>query len=135
MAIRYVTKGRGKNRRVIPIGSKKKGVSVRSVSLQPTAIQKINKEQGKLLNKGETANFSKALNAVVLRAKRDRYSREGDIEERIAYIEEEKKDISNNPQRFGIKNDSDFKRTIDEGNKEIAKLERELIDIKAGKHE
>lgn len=71
MAVRYISKGKGRNRKSFPITSKKKGVSVRSVSLKPTAVQKINKEQGRLLNKGETANFSKALNSVVLRAKRD----------------------------------------------------------------
>jgi len=70
MAIRYISKGKGKNRKSFPI-IPKKGVSVRSVSLKPTAVQKINKEQGRLLNKGETANFSKALNSVVMRAKRD----------------------------------------------------------------
>lgn len=70
MPIRYISKGKGKKRKVIPI-RQTKGVTIRSVSLKPTAIQKVNKEQGKLLNRGETANFSKALNSVIMRAKRD----------------------------------------------------------------
>lgn len=70
MAVRYISKGKGRNRKSFPIRPKK-GVSIRSVSLQPSAIKKINKEQGRLLNKGESANFSKALNQVVIRAKRD----------------------------------------------------------------
>ena len=70
MPIRYISKGKGKKRRVIPIRPMK-GVSVRSVSLQPTVIGKINKEQISLLNRGESATFSKALNKIVIRAKKD----------------------------------------------------------------
>lgn len=69
MAVRYISKGKGKNRKSFPIRPKK-GVSIRSVSLKPSAILKVNKEQGKFLNKGESANFSKALNSVIMRAKR-----------------------------------------------------------------
>ncbi len=71
MAIRYISKGKGKNRKSFPIRPKKKGVSVRSVSLRPSAVVKVNKEQIKLLNRGEPATFSKALNQVIIRAKRD----------------------------------------------------------------
>jgi len=70
LAIRYISKGKGKNRKVIPFSNRKKGVSVRSVSLQPKAVLKINKEQIKLLNTGQSSTFSKALNTVVMRAKR-----------------------------------------------------------------
>jgi len=71
MAVRYISKGKGKNRKTFPIRPKKKGVTVRSVSLQPSAVVKVNKEQIKLLNRGEPATFSKALNQVIIRAKRD----------------------------------------------------------------
>lgn len=71
MAIRYISKGKGKNRKTFPIRPKKKGVTVRSVSLQPSAVVKVNKEQIKLLNRGEPATFSKALNQVIIRAKRE----------------------------------------------------------------
>jgi len=71
MAIRYISKGKGKNRKTFPIRPKKKGVTVRSVSLRPSAVVKVNKEQIKLLNRGEPATFSKALNQVIIRAKRD----------------------------------------------------------------
>ncbi|MCP6727115.1 MAG: hypothetical protein KJI69_03765 [Patescibacteria group bacterium] len=70
MAVRYISKGKGKNRKSFPI-KPKRGVSVRSVSLQPSSIAKVNKEQIKLLNRGVPATFSKALNQVVLRAKRN----------------------------------------------------------------
>jgi len=70
MPIRYITKGKGKNRKSFPIRPKK-GVSVRSVSLQPSAVVKVNREQIKLLNRGEPSTFSKALNQVIIRAKRD----------------------------------------------------------------
>ncbi len=69
MAVRYISKGKGKHRKSFPIRPKK-GVSIRSVSLQPSAVQKINKEQIKLLNRGQSSTFSKALNQVVMRAKR-----------------------------------------------------------------
>ncbi len=71
MAIRYISKGKGKNRKSFPIRPKKKGVSVRSVSLRPSAVVKVNREQIKLLNRGEPSTFSKALNQVIIRAKRD----------------------------------------------------------------
>jgi len=71
MPIRYISKGKGKNRKTFPIRPKKKGVSVRTVSLQPSAVVKVNKEQIKLLNRGETTTFSKALNRVIIRAKRE----------------------------------------------------------------
>jgi len=70
MAVRFISKGKGKNRKSFPI-KPKRGVSVRSVSLQPSSIAKVNKEQIKLLNRGTPATFSKALNQVVMRAKRD----------------------------------------------------------------
>ncbi len=70
MAVRYISKGKGKNRKVFPLSNRKKGVSIRSVSLQPKAVLKINKEQIKLLNRGQSSTFSKALNQVVMRAKR-----------------------------------------------------------------
>ena len=70
MAVRYISKGKGKNRKSFPI-KPKKGVSVRSVSLQSSSIAKVNKEQIKLLNRGVPATFSKALNQVVMRAKRN----------------------------------------------------------------
>ncbi len=70
MAVRFISKGRGKNRKSFPI-KPKKGVSVRSVSLRPSSVAKVNKEQIKLLNKGVPATFSKALNQVVMRAKRN----------------------------------------------------------------
>ncbi len=69
MAVRFISKGKGRNRKSFPI-KPKRGVSVRSVSLQPSSIAKVNKEQIKLLNKGTPATFSKALNQVVMRAKR-----------------------------------------------------------------
>ena len=69
MAVRYISKGKGKHRKSFPIRPKK-GVTIRSVSLQPSAVQKINKEQIKLLNTGQSSTFSKALNQVVMRAKR-----------------------------------------------------------------
>jgi hypothetical protein len=71
MVVRFISKGKGKNRRSFPLKPKKKGVSVRSVSLQPSAVVKVNKEQIKLLNKGEPATFSKALNQVIIRARRE----------------------------------------------------------------
>jgi len=71
MAIRYITKGKGKNRKTFPIRPKKKGVTVRSVSLRPSAVVKVNREQIKLLNRGEPATFSKALNQVIIRARRE----------------------------------------------------------------
>ena len=69
MAIRYISKGKGRKRKVIPI-KPKKGVTVRSVSLQPSSVAKVNKEQIKLLRQNQPATFSKALNKVVMRAKR-----------------------------------------------------------------
>jgi hypothetical protein len=69
MAVRFISKGKGKNRKSFPI-KPKSGVSFRSVSLQPSSIAKVNKEQIKLLNRGTPATFSKALNQVVMRAKR-----------------------------------------------------------------
>ena len=71
MATKFITKGKGKRRKKIPMNSKKKGVSVRSVSLKPKAVAVINNKQIKLINKGEPATFSKALNDVILRKKRD----------------------------------------------------------------
>jgi len=71
MVTRFITKGKGKNRKSFPITPKKKGVTVRSVSLQPSVVGKVNREQIKILNRGETATFSKALNQVVMRARRD----------------------------------------------------------------
>jgi len=70
LVVRFITKGKGKNAKSFPIRPKKKGVSVRSVSLRPSAVAKVNKEQIKLLNRGEPATFSKALNLVIIRAKR-----------------------------------------------------------------
>ena len=72
MSAGFVTIGKGRKKRVINIKNKKKkqGVKVKSVSLTPEAETKIKKEQIQLLNKGETANFSKALNAIVIRKKR-----------------------------------------------------------------
>ena len=70
MPVRFISKGKGKNRKSFPIRPKK-GVSVRSVSLRPSSVAKVNKEQIKLLNKGVPATFSKALNQVVMRAKRN----------------------------------------------------------------
>jgi len=69
LAIRFISKGKGRNRKSFPIRPKK-GVTIRSVSLQPSAVQKINKEQIKILNTGQSSTFSKALNSVVMRAKR-----------------------------------------------------------------
>ncbi len=74
MVTRFISKGKGKRRKAIPISPKKrKGVSVRSVSLEPQAIQKINKKTIKTLNTGEPANFSSSLNKIVIssRLKRD----------------------------------------------------------------
>ena len=74
MVTRFISKGKGKSRKAIPISPKKKrGVSVRSVSLEPQAIQKINKKTIKTLNTGEIANFSSSLNKLVIssRLKRD----------------------------------------------------------------
>lgn len=74
MVTRFISKGKGRNRKSIPISPKKKGVSVRSVSLEPQAILKINKKTIKTLNTtGETANFSSSLNQLVIsaRLKRD----------------------------------------------------------------
>ncbi len=70
MAVRFITKGKGRKRKSFPIRPKK-GVTVRSVSLRPSAVVKVNKEQIRLINKGEPATFSKALNEVIIRAKRD----------------------------------------------------------------
>jgi hypothetical protein len=39
MVTRFISKGKGRKRKAIPITPKKKGVSVRSVSLEPQAIQ------------------------------------------------------------------------------------------------
>jgi len=73
MVTRFISKGKGRKRKSIPITPKKKGVTVRSVSLEPQAIQKINKKTIKTLNKGESANFSSSLNKIVIssRLKRD----------------------------------------------------------------
>ncbi len=71
MAVRFISKGKGRKRKSFPIKPKKRGVSVRSVSLQPSSVAKVNKEQIKLLNRGVPATFSKALNQVIIRAKRD----------------------------------------------------------------
>ena len=74
MVTRFISKGKGRKRKAIPISpKKKKGVSVRSVSLEPQAIQKINKKTIKTLNTGEPANFSSSLNKLVItsRLKRD----------------------------------------------------------------
>jgi len=70
MAIRFISKGKGRKRKSFPIRPKK-GVTVRSVSLRPNAVVKVNKEQIRLINKGQPATFSKALNEVITRAKRD----------------------------------------------------------------
>jgi len=74
MVTRFISKGKGRNRKSIPISPKKKGVTVRSVSLEPQAILKINKKTIKTLNTGEErANFSSSLNKLVIssRLKRD----------------------------------------------------------------
>ncbi len=73
MVTRFISKGKGRKRKAIPITPKRKGVSVRSVSLEPQAIQKINKKTIKTLNTGEPANFSSSLNKLVSssRLKRD----------------------------------------------------------------
>jgi len=74
MVTRFISKGKGRKRKAIPITPKKKGVSVRSVSLEPLAIQKINKKTIKTLKTtGEPANFSSSLNKLVIssRLKRD----------------------------------------------------------------
>lgn len=69
MPVRFISKGKGRNRKAFPIRPKR-GVSVRSVSLRPSSVAKINKEQIKLLRRNEPATFSKALNQVVMRAKK-----------------------------------------------------------------
>ncbi len=66
---RFISKGKGRNRKSIPITPKKKGVSVRSVSLEPQAIQKINKKTIKTLNQGKPANFSSSINKLVLNSR------------------------------------------------------------------
>jgi len=73
MVTRFISKGKGRKRKSIPITPKKKRVTVRSVSLEPQAIQKINKKTIKTLNRGESANFSSSLNKIVIssRLKRD----------------------------------------------------------------
>ena len=48
------------------------GVKVKSVSLKPNTIQKVNKQIIKDLNKGKSANFSGALNEVVEKARLER---------------------------------------------------------------
>lgn len=70
MVTRFISKGKGKNRKIHPIRPKK-GISIRSVSIEPSVVAKINKEQVKLINRGESANFSKALNKLVIRARRE----------------------------------------------------------------
>jgi len=70
MPVRFITKGKGRKRKSFPVRPKK-GVTVRSVSLRPNAVVKVNKEQIRLINKGQPATFSKALNEVITRAKRD----------------------------------------------------------------
>jgi len=69
MPVRFISKGKGRNRKAFPI-KPKRGVTVRSVSLRPSSVAKINKEQIKLLRRNEPATFSKALNQVVMRAKK-----------------------------------------------------------------
>jgi len=79
--LRFISKGKKKNRKVIPLavsGRKKKrpaikGVVIKSVSLEPKAILKINKKTIQTLNKGQPANFSSSLNKIVVssRFKRD----------------------------------------------------------------
>jgi hypothetical protein len=74
MVTRFISKGKGRKRKSIPITPKRKGVSVRSVSLEPKAIQKINKKTIKTLNTGEIANFSSSLNKLVNSARLKRTS-------------------------------------------------------------
>lgn len=67
---KWISKGKGRKKKSFPI-KKKKGVSVRSVSLQPKAELVINKKQIQLINQGKPATFSKALNQVILRKKKE----------------------------------------------------------------
>lgn len=67
---KFISIGKGRKKRSFPL-NKKKGVSVRSVSLQPKAEMIINKKQIQLINQGKPATFSKALNQVILRKKKD----------------------------------------------------------------
>ena len=78
---KFITKGKGRKKRTFPI-KKKKGVSVRSVSLQPKAELVINKKQIQLINEGKPATFSKALNEVVLRKKKDEIDSIADLDGR-----------------------------------------------------